>query len=60
MPNGELAVSRTHRHDHSHEDVYAAIRDAFDAATRQIESHLITRHYDGFAGRKGPRIRGRR
>ena len=27
---------------------------------RQIESHLITRHYDGFSGRKGPRIRGRR
>ncbi len=27
---------------------------------RQIESHLITRHYDGFAGPKGPRIRGRR
>jgi preprotein translocase subunit SecY len=27
---------------------------------RQIESHLITRHYDGFAGAKGPRIRGRR
>ncbi|OGR15327.1 MAG: preprotein translocase subunit SecY [Deltaproteobacteria bacterium RIFOXYB12_FULL_58_9] len=27
---------------------------------RQIESHLITRHYDGFAGSKGPRIRGRR
>jgi preprotein translocase subunit SecY len=27
---------------------------------RQIESHLITRHYDGFSGAKGPRIRGRR
>lgn len=27
---------------------------------RQIESHLITRHYDGFAGRKGRTIRGRR
>jgi len=26
---------------------------------RQIESHLITRHYEGFAGAKGPRIRGR-
>jgi len=26
----------------------------------QIESHLITRHYEGFAGAKGPRIRGRR
>ncbi|MEM6531424.1 MAG: preprotein translocase subunit SecY [Myxococcota bacterium] len=26
---------------------------------RQIESHLITQHYDGFSGSKGPRIRGR-
>ena len=31
---------------------------ALDTA-RQIESHLITRNYDGFAGAKGPRIRGR-
>jgi preprotein translocase subunit SecY len=27
---------------------------------QQIESHLITRHYAGFTGPKGPRIRGRR
>jgi preprotein translocase subunit SecY len=27
---------------------------------QQIESHLITRHYDGFTGPRGPRIRGRR
>ncbi|MCC7540969.1 MAG: preprotein translocase subunit SecY [Deltaproteobacteria bacterium] len=26
----------------------------------QIESHLITRHYEGLTGAKGPRIRGRR
>ncbi|MCG5055513.1 MAG: preprotein translocase subunit SecY [Myxococcales bacterium] len=26
---------------------------------QQIESHLITRSYEGFAGPKGPRIRGR-
>ncbi len=26
---------------------------------QQIESHLITRNYEGFAGPKGPRIRGR-
>lgn len=40
MPNHELAVSRAHRHDHSHEDVYTAIRDAFNAVTRQLEDHL--------------------
>jgi preprotein translocase subunit SecY len=27
---------------------------------QQIESHLITRHYEGFTGAHGPRIRGRR
>jgi len=32
---------------------------ALDTA-QQIESHLITRHYDGFTGPKGVRIRGRR
>lgn len=32
---------------------------ALDTA-QQIESHLITRHYDGFTGPKGARVRGRR
>jgi len=27
---------------------------------QQIEGHLITRHYEGFTGARGPRIRGRR
>ena len=27
---------------------------------RQIESHLITRNYDGFSGARGQRIRGRK
>lgn len=31
---------------------------ALDTA-QQIEGHMITRQYDGFAGPKGPRIRGR-
>ncbi len=31
---------------------------ALDTA-QQIEGHLITRHYDGFAGAQGPRIKGR-
>jgi preprotein translocase subunit SecY len=32
---------------------------ALDLA-QQIESHLVTRSYEGFAGPRGPRIRGRR
>ncbi|MFA6033707.1 MAG: preprotein translocase subunit SecY, partial [Myxococcota bacterium] len=36
-----------------------AVGVALDTVS-QIESHLITRHYDGLAGPGGPRIRGRR
>ncbi len=32
---------------------------AMDTAS-QMESHLIARHYDGFLGAKGPKIKGRR
>lgn len=38
-PRGELIVNREHGRDHAHEDVYVAIRDAFDAAVRQLEEH---------------------
>jgi len=37
VPGDELAVSRDPGKDHAHEDVYVAIRDAFDAARRQLE-----------------------
>jgi ribosomal subunit interface protein len=37
VPGHELAVSRDPGKDHAHEDVYVAIRDAFDAARRQLE-----------------------
>ena len=35
----ELIVGRAQPLDHAHEDVYVAIRDAFDAAGRQLEDH---------------------
>jgi ribosomal subunit interface protein len=34
---GELVVTREGPLDHAHEDVYVAIRDAFDATIRQLE-----------------------
>lgn len=34
VPGGELVVNRDH-----HEDVYVALRDAFDAGRRQLEEH---------------------
>ncbi|CAL1239187.1 HPF/RaiA family ribosome-associated protein [Candidatus Methylocalor cossyra] len=37
VPGGELAVSRDPAQDHAHEDVYVAVRDAFDAARRRLE-----------------------
>jgi ribosomal subunit interface protein len=44
VPDGELVVSHEHHHkDHSHEDAYVAIRDAFDAMKRQLEDHARVR-----------------
>lgn len=37
VPSGEVVVSRDKHKNHAHEDVYVAIRDAFDAARRQLE-----------------------
>lgn len=39
-PTGEVAVSRMPDDEHAHEDVYVAIRDAFDAARRQLQDRL--------------------
>ena len=39
VPGGELVVNRDSDSNHAHEDVYVAIRDAFDAATRQLEDY---------------------
>jgi ribosomal subunit interface protein len=55
MRNEELAVSRAHRHDHAHEDAFAAIRDAFDAVTRQLEDRL---HRQREGAGNGASVRG--
>lgn len=39
VPGSELVVSRAPDQHHEHEDVYVAIRDAFDAAVRQLEEY---------------------
>jgi cold shock CspA family protein/ribosome-associated translation inhibitor RaiA len=38
VPGSELVVSRDPDENHAHEDAYVAIRDAFDAMERQLES----------------------
>lgn len=37
VPGHEIVVNREGPQNHAHEDVYVAIRDAFDAAGRQLE-----------------------
>jgi ribosomal subunit interface protein len=44
VPDGELVVTREHHHrDQAHEDVYVAIRDAFDAMKRQLVDYTRVR-----------------
>jgi cold shock CspA family protein len=40
VPQGEVVVTRESPQDHAHEDAYVAVRDAFDAAIRQLEDHM--------------------
>ena len=42
-PGKELTVTHTGPRDHAHEDVQVAIRDAFNAAVRQLEDHVRKR-----------------
>lgn len=46
VPGKELVVSREPHEHHSHTDVYVAIRDAFDAARRQLESYARQRRQE--------------
>jgi len=46
VPGKELVISREHHDNHAHEDIYVAIRDAFNAATRQLEEHARIRRGD--------------
>ena len=43
VPGNELVVSREPHEHHSHTDAYVAIRDAFDAARRQLEHYIRQR-----------------
>ena len=43
VPDKELVVSREPDQHHAHEDVYVAIRDAFDAMRRQLEDYARRR-----------------
>jgi ribosomal subunit interface protein len=46
-PGQEIVVNREGSRDHAHEDVYVAIRDAFDTAERQLEDFARRRDHRG-------------
>ncbi len=46
VPGGEIVVNKEKPEHHAHEDVYVAVRDAFDAAARQLEDHARRRRGD--------------
>ncbi len=39
VPGKEIVATRNGVKDHAHEDVYVAVRDAFEAVARQLEDH---------------------
>lgn len=40
MPKGEVVVHQGDTNDHAHEDVYVAMRDAFEALERRAHEHV--------------------
>ena len=43
VPGKDVVVDRAKPENHAHEDVYLAIRDAFNAATRRLEDQVRKR-----------------
>jgi ribosomal subunit interface protein len=43
VPDAEIVVSRSPQDNHAHEDIYVAIRDAFNSARRQLEDYELKR-----------------
>jgi cold shock CspA family protein/ribosome-associated translation inhibitor RaiA len=46
VPGREIVVERDPAEHHAHEDILVAVRDAFDAARRQLEDHARTSRGD--------------
>lgn len=57
IPGEEIAVTREGPKNHAHEDVYVAIRDAFNAAARRLEDH--TRRFRGDVKSHGVPLHGK-
>jgi ribosomal subunit interface protein len=46
LPGAEVLATRDAAKDDAHEDVYVAIRDAFDAVQRQLQEHVRRQQVD--------------
>jgi cold shock CspA family protein/ribosome-associated translation inhibitor RaiA len=57
LPGGRVVVDQHPGHDHLHEDLTGAIRDAFDVARRRLQDHM--RRLDGAVKHHEPIAIGR-
>ncbi len=52
VPGQELVIGREPENDHAHEDVYVALRDAFESARRALDAHTRKRRGETRAARR--------
>jgi ribosome-associated translation inhibitor RaiA len=53
VPGHSINVSRDPEQDHAHEDLYVTVRDAFDAARRQLQDYARAHRASSARPRKG-------
>jgi len=53
-PGGGAIANREHRHHHSHENAYVALRDAFQAVRRQLQAQKQEQRHDVKHHEPGP------
>ena len=54
VPNGEIVINRDPKDHQAHEDIYVAIRDAFDAARRKLQDYARKQRGDVKSHKKSP------
>ena len=54
LPNHEIVASKQSDQNHAHEDVYVAIRDAFDAVRRQLQDFVLKQRGEVKAHQEAP------
>ncbi len=58
LPGSEIIISRPHEDRAGHDDVYVAVRDAFQAAERKVEELARKRRANWHPARPGSRTPG--